>query len=42
LTQAVDADLGGLLKLLGLLQKRATERHVKNDLQTIKDVLEAW
>ena len=41
LTRAVDAERGGLLKLLEPLQKRAAERQLRKDLQTLKDVLEA-
>ncbi len=41
LTRAVEAELGGLLKLLEPLQKRSTERQLRKDLQTLKDVLEA-
>jgi uncharacterized membrane protein len=41
LTRAVEAELGGLLKLLGPLQKRSAERQLRKDLQTLKDVLEA-
>src|SRR5918992_4314771 len=41
LTRAVDAEPGGLLKLLEPLQKRAAERQLGKDLQTLKDVLEA-
>jgi uncharacterized membrane protein len=41
LTRAVDAVPGGLLKLLEPLQKRAAERQLRKDLQTLKDVLEA-
>jgi uncharacterized membrane protein len=41
LTRAVDAEPSGLLKLLELLQKRAAERQLRKDLQTLKDVLEA-
>ncbi len=41
LTRAVDAEPGGLLKLLEPLQKRAAERQLRKDLQTLKDVLEA-
>jgi hypothetical protein len=39
--RAVDAEAGGLLKLLEPLQKRAAERQLRKDLQTPKDVLEA-
>ena len=41
LTRAVDAKPGGLLKLLEPLQKRAAERQLRKDLQTLKGVLEA-
>ena len=41
LTRAVEAELGGLLKLLEPLQKRAAERQLRKDLRTLKDVLEA-
>jgi uncharacterized membrane protein len=41
LTRAVDAEPGGLLRLLEPLQKRAAERQLKKDLRTLKDVLEA-
>jgi hypothetical protein len=41
LTRAVEAKPGGLLKVLEPLQKRAAERQLKRDLQTLKDVLEA-
>ncbi len=41
LTRAVDAEPGGLLKLLEPLQKRAAERQLRRDLKTLKDVLEA-
>jgi carbon monoxide dehydrogenase subunit G len=40
LTRAVDAELGGLLKLLAPFQKRAAERQLRQDLQTLKSVLE--
>ena len=41
LRRAVDAEPGGLLKLLEPLQKRAAERQLRADLQTLKDVPEA-
>jgi uncharacterized membrane protein len=41
LTRAVDAEPAGLLKLLEPLQKRAAERQLRADLQTLKEVLEA-
>jgi hypothetical protein len=40
LTRAVEAEPGGLLKLLEPLQKRAAERQLGKDLKTLKDVLE--
>jgi dehydrogenase/reductase SDR family protein 12 len=39
-TRGVDVESGGLLKLLEPLQKRAAERQLKKDLQTLKQVLE--
>ena len=41
LTRTVEAEGGGLLKLLEPLQKRAAERGLRRDLKTLKDVLEA-
>ena len=41
LMRAVEAEGGGLLKLLEPLQKRAAERQLRKDLKTLKDVLEA-
>jgi uncharacterized membrane protein len=41
LTRAVDAEPGGVLKLLEPLQKRAAERQLRKDLQTLENVLEA-
>ena len=41
LTRAVEAELGGLLKVLEPLQKRVAERQLGKDLKTLKDVLEA-
>lgn len=41
LMRAVEAEPGGLLKLLEPLQKRAAERQLGKDLKTLKDVLEA-
>jgi hypothetical protein len=41
LTRAVEAEPAGFLKLLELLQKRAVERQLRKDLQTLKDLLEA-
>jgi hypothetical protein len=37
----VDVESRGLLKLLEPLQKRATERQLRKDLRTLKDVVEA-
>jgi uncharacterized membrane protein len=39
-TRTVDAEPGGLLRLLQPLQKRAVGRQLRTDLQTLKDVLE--
>jgi hypothetical protein len=39
--RAVEAELGGLLKVLEALQKRAVKRQLRKDLKTLKDVLEA-
>ena len=41
LARAVDARLGGLLKLLEPVQKRAAERQLRKDLQKLKNLLEA-
>ena len=41
LRRAVEAEPGGLLKVLEPLQKRAAERGLRRDLKTLKDVLEA-
>src|ERR687897_84692 len=41
LMRAVEAEGGGLLKLLKPLQKRAAERQLRKVLKTLKDVLEA-
>src|SRR5215203_1801078 len=41
LTRAVEAEPGGLLKVLEPLQKRAAERQLRKDLKTLKDLLEA-
>ena len=41
LTRAVDAHPDGLLKLLEPVQKRAAERQLRKDLQTLKNLLEA-
>src|SRR5918995_2488275 len=41
LMRAVEVESGGLLKVLEPLQKRAAERQLRKDLQTLKDVLEA-
>lgn len=40
-TRAVDVESSGLLKLLEPLQKRAAQRQLQKDLQTLKRVLEA-
>ena len=40
-TRAVDVESRGLLKLLEPLQKRAAERQLKKDLQTLKHLVEA-
>jgi ligand-binding SRPBCC domain-containing protein len=40
LIRAVEVELGGFLKLLEPLQKRAVKRQLRKDLQTLKDVLE--
>jgi uncharacterized membrane protein len=40
-TRAVDVESRGLLKLLEPLQKRAVERQLRKDLQTLKTVVEA-
>ena len=40
-TRAVDVESSGLLRLLEPLQKRAAERQLKKDLQTLKHVVEA-
>jgi uncharacterized membrane protein len=40
-TRGVDVQSTGLLKLLEPLQKRAAERQLRKDLQTLKGVLEA-
>jgi uncharacterized membrane protein len=40
-TRAVDVESRGLLQLLEPLQKRAVKRQLKNDLQTLKQVVEA-
>ncbi|HEX6228922.1 MAG TPA: SRPBCC family protein [Solirubrobacterales bacterium] len=40
-TRAVDAEPGGLLKLLEPLQKRAAERQLRKDLRMLKELLEA-
>ena len=39
--RAVEAEPGGFLKLLEPLQKRAVQRQLRKDLQTLKDLLEA-
>ena len=41
LTRTVEAEMSGILKLLDPIQKRAAERGLRRDLQTLKDVLEA-
>ena len=41
LRRAVEAEMSGILKLLEPIQKRAAERGLRRDLQTLKDVLEA-
>jgi uncharacterized membrane protein len=41
LTRTVDVESRGLLKLLEPLQKRAAERQLRKDLQTLKDVVES-
>jgi len=41
LKRAVEAEPGGLLKLVEPLQKRAVTRQLRTDLQTLKDLLEA-
>jgi hypothetical protein len=41
LMRAVEAEGSGLLKLLEPLQKRAAERQLGKDLQTLKELLEA-
>ena len=41
LMRAVEAEGGGLLKVLEPLQKWAAERQLRKDLKTLKDVLEA-
>ena len=40
-TRAVDVESSGLLKVLQPLQKRAAERQLRKDLQTLKGVVEA-
>jgi hypothetical protein len=37
----VEAEAGGLVKLLEPLQKRAVKRQLRTDLKTLKDLLEA-
>lgn len=39
-TRAVDVESRGLMKLLEPLQKRAAERQLKKDLQTLKQLME--
>lgn len=41
LTRAVEAETGGLLKLMEALQKRAVKRQLGKDLETLKVLLEA-
>jgi hypothetical protein len=41
LTRAVEAEPGGILKLLEPLQKRAVKRQLGKDLETLKNLLEA-
>jgi carbon monoxide dehydrogenase subunit G len=41
LRRVVDAEMGGILKLLEPLQKRAVKRQLRRDLKTLKDLLEA-
>jgi uncharacterized membrane protein len=41
LSRAVEAESGGILKLLEPLQKRAVKRQLRKDLQSLKDLLEA-
>ena len=40
LRRAVEAEPGGVLKLLEPLQKRAVQRQLRTDLRTLKDLLE--
>lgn len=40
-TRAVEAEPGGILKLLEPLQKRAVKRQLRKDLETLKYLLEA-
>jgi uncharacterized membrane protein len=41
LMRAVEAEPGGLLKVLEPLQKRTVQRQLRKDLKTLKDMLEA-
>jgi uncharacterized membrane protein len=41
LTRAVDAEPGGLLRLLEPVQKRLVHRQLRKDLESLKDLLEA-
>jgi uncharacterized membrane protein len=41
LRRAVEAEVGGILKLLEPLQKRVVQRQLRKDLKTLKDLLEA-
>jgi carbon monoxide dehydrogenase subunit G len=40
-TRAVEAELAGVLRLLGPIQKRSAARQLRKDLQALKRVLEA-
>jgi hypothetical protein len=41
LTRAVEGEPGGFFKLADPLIERALKRQVRNDLETLKDLLEA-
>jgi carbon monoxide dehydrogenase subunit G len=41
LMRVVDAEMGGILKLLEPLQRRTVKRQLRRDLKTLKDLLEA-
>jgi|SRR5215204_1664959 len=41
LRRVVDAEMGGILKLLEPLQKQAVQRQLRRDHKTLKDLLEA-